>query len=73
MESSYLIVLMASVAHTYINFYKTVCFKYMLLIVCQLYFNKAEEKGRVEKIFLKERIVLKRSGYERPKVDVSEV
>ena len=42
-------------------------------VVCQLYFNKAEEKGRVEKIFLKERIVLKRSGYERPKVDVSEV
>ena len=45
----------------------------LINVVCQLYFNKAEEKGRVEKIFLKERIVLKRSGYERPKVDVSEV
>ena len=51
-ESSYLMVLMASVAHTYINFYKTVCFKYMLLIVCQLCFNKAVFKRSWQNLFL---------------------
>ena len=49
---SYLIALMASVAHTYVNFYKTVCFKYMLLIVCQWYFNKAVFKRSWQNLFL---------------------
>lgn len=47
-----LIVLMASIMYTYINFNKFVCFKYVLFVVCQLYFYRAVFKKHYEICFM---------------------